>query len=794
MKHRMMAVMGFVAAMAVAITARAEGVVVQDGTAKVSGIYIAKLAADSPARFAARDLSEAIEKMSGAKVEVKEVEDAASIPSGPAIILGDLAIKLGAEPKQTSLWKDSMRTIVRDGRILVGGESDMAVNCAVMDLLYEQGARFFFPSDIPGNLGEIMPERKTLSWSDRDSERHPFVRARRVWGHNMGPGDQGGTAHSHPQWIRRTGGASPFDISVSHAWSGLIPAEILKAKPELRGIKGYDENGKAIPGGQLCVTNPEVADLVSKTIMERFRKDPNLLSQSISPNDGGGQCICANCQALDPPNYLEPTSAKPVISDRYIYFYNQVAERVAKEFPERFLAFFVYSDYSRAPLKYTKLHPMLFPVFAPIRYSRIHSMFNPLSEENIRLRNEIELYTKYAKNCGFYGYNYNLAETIMPFSKVSIYSEDLPFLAKKGLAYVSLETLGNWNSNGPHMYLSSRYIYSGEDPKAIMDDYYTKLCGSAAGEVRAYWEAVDKAYREADIHSGGYYGLEQIMTPERLSQLQQLLDKAAAAAKTEREKAVVAFFQSGLDQGKLEMQMVNALNGFQFAESKAARDQLQELNAKLEKAKIVSKYPNQYMESYVSPTVNAAAAVLESGAKIAVKFPNTWLYRADYYNVGLEEEWFDASHGDSKWLPAKTWGAPSLFSQGHGDWKGYQWFKVAVDVPADGGKDMMMWFGANDGTTRLWVNGQPVTFVTKEKGKDGKEAVSQGLEIKKGWKSFAVPVGQYLKAGTKNTFVVRLNHTLSDLNLGGFLRPVMLYVPGEKEVNEVKDAYKQMDM
>jgi hypothetical protein len=781
-----------------AASAYADVVVVQDGATKVSGIYTPKTTPGSLLHAVAKDLSYAIEKMSGAKVEVKEVEDTAKIPVGPAIVLGDLAAKLGAEPKSTSLWKDSMRTLVRGNRILVAGESDMAVSCAVMDLLHEQGVRFFLPSNIPGNIGEIMPAKKTLAWPDRDQERHPFIRARRVWGHNLGPNDEGVKRQTTSQWIRRTGGASPFEISVSHAWGHLIPADVAKAKPELFAINRYDEAGQPVRSGQFCVSNPEVAEIVSKTLIERFRKDPNLLSQSISPNDGGGQCICNNCVALDPPNYLEPTSAKPAISDRYIYFYNQLAERVAKEFGDRFLAFFVYSDYSRAPVKYTKLHPMLFPVFAPIRYSRIHSMFNPLSEPNLRLRGEIEVYMQYAKNCGFYGYNYNLAESIMPFSKVSIWSEDLPFLAKKGLAFASLETLGNWNSNAPHLYLGARYIYSGEDPQAIMDDYYQKLCGAAANELRAYWDAVDQAYRNADIHSGGYYGIELIMTSEKLSQLQQLLDKAVAAAKTDREKAVVALFQTGLDQGKLQVQMINQLNSFQFAEAKASRDQLRALNNQLEKDKIVSIYSNRYLDSFVSHIVDAAAAVVESGAKIAVKFPDTWLYRADFYAVGAEEQWFDPSHGDSEWLTVKTWGAPSLYSQGHGDWKGYQWFKVTVDVPADAAQNMMMWFGANDGSTHLWVNGKPVTFVMKmkTKGKDGKETekVTQTQEWPKGWRSFSVPVGQYLKPGTKNTFVIRLNHTLADLNLGGFLRPVMLYVPGEKEMNEVMDTYKQMDM
>ena len=87
-----------------------------------------------------------------------------------------------------------------------------------------------------------------------------------------------------------------------------------------------------------------------------------------------------------------------------------------------------------------------------------------------------------------------------------------------------------------------------------------------------------------------------------------------------------------------------------------------------------------------------------------------------------------------------------------------------------------------------------MTFVTKQQGKDGKETISRGLEMNKGWRSFAVPVGPHLTPGTKNTFVVRLNHTLADLNLGGLLRPVILYVPGEKELNEVQDTYKQVDL
>ena len=173
------------------------------------------------------------------------------------------------------------------------------------------------------------------------------------------------------------------------------------------------------------------------------------------------------------------------------------------------------------------------------------------------------------------------------------------------------------------------------------------------------------------------------------------------------------------------------------------------------------------------------------------------MFRIDLYDVGEEEEWFDPTHGNSRWLTAKTWGAPSLYSQGFGDILGYQWFKNEIDVPAQNTENLMMWFGANDGKTKLWINGQPVPFrLTSTNKKTKKVTVTETYGISRsGWRAFSVPVGKYLKPGQKNTFVIRVDHSsLNDLNLGGILRPMVLYVPGDKEMKEVEDTYEQMLM
>jgi hypothetical protein len=771
------------------VVVQADVVVVDKGQPKITGIYTTKLEAGSPLRFAALDMAAAIEKMSGAKVEVKEVASAKEVPAGSAIVLGAPAAELGAAPKAKTKWRDTMRTVVKGNRILVAGESDMATNNAVMDLLYEQGVRYFLPSNVPDDIGTVMPSKSTLVWSDRDSERHPLIRTRRVWGANMGVRE---SRVWESRWVRRNMGDSPVEISATHAWAGLIPKD--KQKPEYYAIKRYNDDGTSVMGGQFNVSNPEVAQVVAQTIIDRFRANPDMVSQSISPNDGGGADLRPESQRLDVTGYLEPTSGNPVLSDRYIYFFNKVAEIVSKEFPDKHLAYYVYSDYSRVPRKIKELHPMIVPVFAPIRYPRMQSMFNPLSEQNIRNRNTMLKYMDMAKQFGYYGYNFNLAETTVPFSKISIYSQELPWMVKKGLLEATMETIGNWNTNGPHIYLSTRYIYSGEEPSKIMDDYYEKLGGSAAKEIRAYWEGVDEAYRTADIHSGSFFGIEQILTPEVLGRLQAHLDSAAKAAKTEREKAVVAFFQSGLDQGKLAVATINQLNAAEFADAKASYDKLRALNTELEKQNIVSNYPNTYTRLFLGQPIESGAAVAKSGGQVVVKFPNESLFRTDLYDVGVEEEWFDPSHGNSRWLKVKTFGAPSLYSQGFGDILGYQWFKNEVDVPAQNADMLMMWFGANDGSTRLWINGQPVPFRLTSTDKKTKEIkVTETLEYPKSWSAFSVPVGKFLKAGQKNTFVIRVDHSaLNDLNLGGILRPIVLYVPGEKEMKDVEDTYEKM--
>src|SRR5688572_28764662 len=61
---------------------------------------------------AVRELNYHLQKMSGASLEVVQIEDAAQV-KGPAIVLGSLPVKLGATPQKKSESLEGYRLLTR---------------------------------------------------------------------------------------------------------------------------------------------------------------------------------------------------------------------------------------------------------------------------------------------------------------------------------------------------------------------------------------------------------------------------------------------------------------------------------------------------------------------------------------------------------------------------------------------------------------------------------------------------------------------------------------------------------
>lgn len=205
------------------------------------------------------------------------------------------------------------------------------------------------------DLGTIIPPQKDLTTpsmhlvdapdcSYRQFTKSPEGQANEVFGRRLRLGH-------------------PLEIRHEHNWHRIMSPDVYgKEHPEwFAEIDGhrYPKHYSEKRGGQVCTSNPQVVEHFAKAAIAHFNKYPKVDMFSIAANDGRKFCTCRECQALD-SGRVRPDGRR-VLTDRFITFSNQVAERVEKVHPDKRLGVIIYLDYKYPPQN-VKPHPMLFLV------------------------------------------------------------------------------------------------------------------------------------------------------------------------------------------------------------------------------------------------------------------------------------------------------------------------------------------------------------------------------------------------------------------------------------------------
>src|SRR5690606_374907 len=117
-------------------------------------------------------------------------------------------------------------------------------------------------------------------------------------------------------------------------------------------------DGKSVhPEAQLCLTNPDVLEIVCRNLQAAIDRNPEALYWSVSQNDNVNYCRCDKCAELDkkyaafaPEEKMYSThggSGYPALGmGSLLSFVNQVADR----FPDKIIYTLAY-QYSRVPPK-----------------------------------------------------------------------------------------------------------------------------------------------------------------------------------------------------------------------------------------------------------------------------------------------------------------------------------------------------------------------------------------------------------------------------------------------------------
>ena len=742
----------FLAALAVTVAAGplaagAEVVLVRDGKAVASLVVQGAPAEKAAPRgrrksrrsglddaFAARTLVEWVRKITDAELPVV----AAAPADGPAVYVGAAAVAAGLKLDGIDSPTNEGLKVVCDGRrVLLAGQCPAATVRAACRFLEKLGCRYFM--DHP--LGEVYPRSRTLGIGQIDIREQPKLLMRSIWGSKWG---------GMSLW-KIWNGAGGLSFSTGHAWAQHVPSKLFDDHPEYFALRG----GQRRRSSWYCTSNRDLRRMFAEGVIAQIRKGNK--HPSISPPDGTGYCECAACRAQDDPKVIEPSSGRVCVSNRYLDFYDEVGRHVAKACPGSILSFYAYADYTQAPTLGRAVSPNLCAWIAPIRYSRHHRIGSPNSTSRTQLAGLIDGWAKSVKQIGYRTYNYNLAECLVPFSKISIWAHDIPYLKRKGCLGINLETLANWEIYGPHIYLSIRLAYDpAADAGAIMDDYFLKFYGPRAGRLlKQYWMTIDRAFAELTCESGSFFSVHLVYTPERLAKLGALLKKASDAARGNPAYAArVAMTAEGLQNAVQYIQLRDAMNAGDFARAASVyRKLLPRCEAEVVKG-FGNHYTVNYLRRFVGVHVLAGEVATARPNRLLARLGDVWRLAQDPAGGGVEAGFARPDFDDSAWRAVRTY-SDTLHAQHLPDRKTVLWYRRTVDVPKTGGR-LALFFTEVDGDATVYVNGTEVGRSERKR------------------KPFEVDVTAAVKPG-RNVVAVRVDHsTITELFLGGILRPVLL--------------------
>ena len=573
-------------------------------TLVADGKAVAMIVLPDRPSFAAREgaaiLGDHLVQISGARLEtvaegaLDEVRvDAGRVVIGAAadasvtyILVGEgkLAAQLGASSRDLGPGGILIRTY-SNALVLLGPDgktpSDPAGTLYAVTKFLEDalGVRYLWP----GEIGKVVPRQKSVHVPAMDVQFTPLIRQRRIrWMHYHGRVQVGldklgfskddyidgrkiaGETESNSSHFfgwHRLGGS--LDLASGHAF-GYMWEKYSANHPEWFAVQpnGSRDQSKLNPErSRLCVSNRALIEAIARDKIAELKAKPGRTSVSIGPNDGGLAtfCTCPECEKLDAPDGLKVrlwdfSSGKRrnfqhvSLTDRYVYFWNAIAEIVTKEYPDVWLTADAYGPYCYPPVNRT-FHPNIAIRFTSIIYTR----------DKYR-REGLEDWDAWAKVAPSIYWRPNLLLEGRHEGTFNIYvhklAEDVRYMAHYSMIGTDFDACAhNWATQGLNYYVLSRMLWDpDQDVDAVIDDYCQSGFGPAAAEIKAYFARIEQvsdrgaAQPVVKGESGKYLVQPEAYTSGVISVLRKHLDVAEKkAVGDETILARIKFLRYGLD-------------------------------------------------------------------------------------------------------------------------------------------------------------------------------------------------------------------------------------------------------
>lgn len=472
--------------------------IVKDGTSLTTLIITQQ--PDSATRQAALQFQHYLLKISGAKPEIENQNHSKPV----SVFIGK--IWLSPENKtllEQSEFEDAFLIISEKTQVFLAGKNPLGDIYAVNTLFEEYLGCIRFSVDeefVPSSENVEIPEIHKLY-----EPAFPF----RV-PHFIGRWD-----NDFCQWHK----ISSFDQwgMFVHTFQQLVPPDkYYDSHPEYFALV----NGRRLSDGQLCLSNPEVIDLLTKNLGEKMAKNPEAGYWSVSQNDCYNYCECEGCQHL----YERYGN----ISGAYI----KMANHIAGVYPDKQISTLAYQFTRSAPANIIP-HKNVNVMFCSIECNR--SM--PLAEDprSAGFVNDMKDWNKLTDNIFAWDYVVQFQNYLTPFPNFEVLQPNIQFFRDNGVNMMFQQGSGHsWSDlSDLKQYLISKLLWNPDvNADSVINHFITNYYGAAAPFIREYFDLIHqninsvKETQNLDIYGFPVFYYHAHLTPVLLLKYQKLFDEA----------------------------------------------------------------------------------------------------------------------------------------------------------------------------------------------------------------------------------------------------------------------------
>jgi endonuclease/exonuclease/phosphatase family metal-dependent hydrolase len=404
---------------------------------------------------------------------------------------------------QDELGQDGFIIRTRKKALFIAGETPQGTLNGVFSFLEDHlGCRFYSPgvNYIPQVDQVVLPKIK--------ERQVPVFTYREMYF----PGRQD---REYREWHKlHTHQMGQWGIGV-HTFRKLVPpAEFFRSNPTYFA----EINGRRVPNGQLCLTQPEVYEVLIENLRKNMEKKPKVEFWSVSQNDNYQACQCTGCR--------EAADRLGGQSGIMIDFVN----RVAAEFPEKVISTLAYQYTRRAPSKVKPL-PNVNIMLCSIECNRSRPIASdPSSASFVK---DIKDWTQLTNNILIWDYVVQFRNYISPFPNLRVLQPNLEFFAKNNCRMMFQQGSGPaWSEFSElRSYMIAKLLWNPyQDAEKIMDDFLAGYYRSAAPFLKQYiglmHDELERTGGNLWIFGNPVDGIGSYLRPDLIREYERLFDQA----------------------------------------------------------------------------------------------------------------------------------------------------------------------------------------------------------------------------------------------------------------------------